>query len=140
MNYNLDDLDERYKAAQYFDKLLEGRKNIELKEVKKTRSSAQNRALHLYFSFISDELNAMGREFSYDGVKGFEMSCPYTPDIVKNFFWRPIQMTLFEKESTKDITTQEINSIIDVVNKFFAEKGIKIEFPDYYSLMAKIHT
>ena len=60
--------------------------NVELKEIKQTRSNQQNRALHLYFTFISEQLVDMGAEFRYMGVKGVELSMPYTPDIVKNFF------------------------------------------------------
>jgi hypothetical protein len=140
MRFSLDNLHGRHDAAVYFDKLLDGRKEIEIKEIKKSRSAAQNRALHLYFTFISDALNEMGQEFCYTGVKGMDMSIKYSPDIVKDFFWRPIQTTLFEKESTKDISSDEINEIIQIVNKFFGDKGVSIEFPSYESLMIKMNS
>jgi len=108
--------------------------NVELKEIKQTRSNQQNRALHLYFTFISEQLVDMGAEFRYMGVKGVELSMPYTPDIVKNFFWRPIQKALFDHESTTELTSFEIDKIIDVVNKFFGEKGVPIVWPSYESL------
>lgn len=135
MKYNLSDNIDRQKAKTRFEALLNNEKNIELKEVRITRSSRQNSALHLYFTFISDELNEMGTEFTYTGVKGVELSTRYTAEIVKNFFWRPIQITLFDIESTTKIDTNQINQIIDIVSKFFSEKGVEIAFPSFESLM-----
>jgi hypothetical protein len=104
-------------------------------EIKPTRSTRQNSALHLLFKWISESLNDLGQEFCYTGVKGFEISTPYTPEIVKNFFWRPIQVTLFDIESTTKINTEQINKIMGIINKFFAEKGVVILFPSYDSLL-----
>ncbi len=71
----------------------------------------------------------MGAEFSYTGIKGMELSTRYTPSIVKEFFWKPLQLTLFDFESTTKLTTQQMNDIIDIISKFFAEKGINLPFP-----------
>ena len=101
---------------------------------KKNRTTAQNRALHLYFTFISDELNNLGLEFEYQGLNIKDLSIPYTPKIVKDFVWRPIQVALFDKESTTKLNSKEINTIIDVITKFFGERGVYLEFPNIDSL------
>jgi len=104
-------------------------KIVELKEVKNTRTLQQNRALHKFFVIICEQLNELGMEFNYTGLKGQNISLRYTPDLVKNFFWRPIQIALFDFESTTKLTTSEMNQIIDIIIKFFADKGILLEFP-----------
>ena len=37
---------------------------------------------------------------------------------------------MFDIESTKDINTKQMNEIIDVIDKFFAERGVYVQFPD----------
>lgn len=124
-------------AMSYLNNLIQEGALIEIKKVKKTRSNQTNRALHLYFTFISDTLREMGREFQYEGIKGMSLSTSYTPEIVKEFFWRPIQSTLFGTKSTTELTNSDLNEIIDVISKFFAEKGINVVFPSMESLIEK---
>jgi len=110
-------------------------KVVELKEVKLTRSGKQNRALHVFFTIISNELNELGHEFQYTGLKGSTLSTRYTPNLVKEFFWRPLQMALFNIQSTTKIDTQQINEINEVVIRYFAERGVELFFPSIESLM-----
>lgn len=135
MILNLQNEQERRKFDEHSKKLLEKKCKVEIKEIKKTRSTRQNSALHLYFTLISNELNEMGAEFNYTGLKGMAISTRYTPDIVKDFFWRPIQETLYKFKSTTKLTTEQINEIVDVISKFFAEKGVNLEFPSIESLI-----
>tara|TARA_R110002167_G_scaffold106599_6_gene273236 strand:+ start:1822 stop:2235 length:414 start_codon:yes stop_codon:yes gene_type:complete len=128
---------DRNKAIDYLTSLIEGEKLVELKEVRETRSQLQNRSLHLYFTLIAYQLNDIGLEFNYDGLNGQEFSLRYTPDLVKNFIWRPIQVALFDIKSTTKINTIQINEVIDVICKFFGDKGIVIEFPSIESLLNK---
>ena len=102
--------------------------------VGKKRSSAQNRALHLYFTFIANELNNLGLTFEFKGLRKTKISIPYTSEIVKEYIWKPIQFTLYKEKSTTKLTTKRINEIIDIINNFFAEKGVFIEFPSYENL------
>ncbi len=100
----------------------------------KKRTNSQNRALHLYFTHISNEFNDLGMTFNYTGIKGKTIETIYTSHIIKEFVWRPIQMVLFDIKSTTQINTEQINNIIDILSKHFAEKGIEINFPsiDYF--------
>lgn len=93
------------------------------------RSSQQNKSLHVLFQNISFELNRIGMEFTYNGIKGITLQTTYTPEIVKEFIWRPLQKAMLDKESTTKLTTADINSIFEVLGRYFAEKGVFIDFP-----------
>lgn len=99
------------------------------KEKIQVRTTNQNSSLHLFFQMIADQLNELGQEFCYTGISGKELSTPYTMNIIKEMFWKPIQLTLFDTESTTKLTTKQIDTIVDVFSKFFADKGVVIEFP-----------
>ena len=109
---------------------------IEIK--KQTRSGQQNRALHLFFRFVSESLNDIGLTFNYTGIKGMTLETRYTEQIVKDFIRRPIQIAMFDKQSTTEITTHEINEIIDVITKFFADRGVEVNFPSEFGLYLKL--
>lgn len=134
MQLDLSQPNELTKAKDHFNFLVKNKKTIELKGLSDSRTSLQNRSLHKFFVMISFALNELGMEFQYFGVKGQQLSCRYNESIVKNNFWRPIQKTLFEIESTKDLNTHQLNEIIDVIVKFFGEKGVFIEFPNKEAL------
>ena len=137
MKYDLTNIVDVTDAKIRLKKLIELGRTIELKALSDNRSSKQNRALHKLFTIMSEQLNEMGLEFNYDGVTGKKLSTRYTPEVVKNYFWRPIQMALFDIESTKHINTIQINEIVDVISKFFGERGVIIEFPSVEMLMNK---
>jgi len=111
---------------------------VELTKKSNSRSAKQNRSLHLYFTLISDQLNDMGLEFNYQGLKGMDLSVRHTPEIVKTFIWKPIQYAMFNIESTTKINTIQINEILDVLTVYFGDKGILIEFPSLESLENKL--
>ena len=129
MLYNLQNENDVKKAKDKFNSLLELGKTIDLIEKKNTRTTKQNSALHLLFTIISQQLNEMGQEFTYMGLKGKEISVMHTPNIIKEYVWRPIQVALFDIESTTKINTEQINQIVDVLAKYFADRGIVIQFP-----------
>lgn len=137
MLYDLKEEPDRVKFKKYCDKVLRLGKKVELKEVKITRSQQQNQALHVFFTIISYELNEMGVEFCYTGASGRNFNTRYTPDIVKNYFWRPLQITLFDIKSTTKINTQQINEITDVIIKFFGDRGVVVGFPSIEQLIKK---
>ena len=112
---------------EYFIK--EG-KVFEMKEKRFTRTLLQNNSMHLFFTMIATELNNMGREFVYEGLNVDSISVMYTDKIVKEFFWRPLQLTLFGIKSTTELDSNQMNKIIDVIVKFFGDKGVYVEFPN----------
>ena len=104
------------------------------KEIKQTRSNQQNKSLHKYFSLISDQLNEMGSEFNFTGISGKPLSLRYTSNIIKELFWKEIQLTMFGTKSTTQLDTNQINQIVDVFTKFFGEKGVSVDFPSVEAL------
>lgn len=117
------------RAWLYIKDLIKLGKRFRISTESMTRSAQQNKALHKYFKFVSDALNELGLEFHYQGLIVENLSSRYTPNIVKEFIWRPIQIALFDIESTTKINTKQINEIVDVITKFFGDKGVLIEFP-----------
>ena len=135
MIYNLQNDNERSHFNKQCDFLKENGKTVDLIIKRNTRSTKQNSALHLLFTIISSQLNEMGLEFRYLGLSGQILEMRYTPELVKNHIWRPIQVTLFDIKSTKKINTIQINEIVDVLTKFFGERGVVIEFPNVNQLI-----
>lgn len=129
MIYNLQNTSEAEKCADKLSYFIETGKTVDLIQKMNTRTTTQNSALHLLFTIITNQLNEMGLEYHYYGLKGHLITTRYTKFIVKNFFWRPIQKTLFDIESTTKINTIQINEIMDVIIKWFGEKGVLIQFP-----------
>lgn len=102
----------------------------------KPRTEAQNKALHLYFTQLAEVLNDSG----YDMKKVLKptVDIPWSSKNIKEFLWRPIMKIQTGKESTKDLTTKEIDEVFDVINRHLSEKfGITIEFPSIDSLINK---
>lgn len=135
MLYDLSKENDIYLFKKQVDWLLDKSHFCELIKKNKTRTISQNSALHLYFEMISKELNDMGITFNYTGLKGIELETPYTAVLVKETLWKPIQLTLFKKESTTQLTTQEMNDIISILDKFFAERGVYMPFPSIETLI-----
>lgn len=100
----------------------------------KIRTDKQNRALHLYFTHLAEELNNAG----YDMRKTLKPSVeiPWTSRTVKDFLWRPIMKAQVMKESTTELTTKEIDLIFDTLNRHLSEKfGVSVMFPSIEQLM-----
>lgn len=98
------------------------------------RSNQENKALHVLFQNISFELNRLGLEFTFRGIKGVDIQTTYTPEIVKEFLWRPLQKALLSKSSTTELTHHDISLIFEILGKWFAENGVEIVFPSAESL------
>jgi hypothetical protein len=135
MKFNLQNEVDIEKFKEYSNKLLRLGKQADLTEVKITRSQRQNKALHVYFTLISHELNELGLEFGYTGLNDNQFELRYTPEIVKEFIFKPIMTTMFDIKTTTKLTTKQIDEMIDVITKFFANKGIVLEFPSIESLI-----
>lgn len=137
MKFNLQSPTDVKRSDDYYSKLKRLGKEIELKEIKITRSQQQNKALHLYFTLICYNLNELGLEFIYNGITGKQFSLRYTPELVKEMIFKPIMMAMFDIKTTTKINTLQINEIIDVITKFFGDKGIVLEFPSIENLINK---
>ncbi len=135
MIYYPENTEHKIKAKMEFNRLINNSKPFMLKEKRETRSSKQNRALHLYFEFVASELNDLGITFQYKGIRGTDLESSYTPELVKEQVWKPIQTALFGTDSTTKLDTKQIDRIIEILAKFFAERGVLLEFPSINNLI-----
>lgn len=102
------------------------------------RTPQQNRAMHLLFRFIADELNEAGLDMKK--VLKPEIDIPWTERTVKEFIWRPLQKIVYGLKSTTELKTTQIDPILDIITKHFGEKfGIEIEFPSVKILIEKLN-
>lgn len=140
MIYNLSNQKGKDSFKEKCEVLLEGDKRVELKVLSDTRTSRQNRALHLFFNQVAKELNDLGIPFVYMGLKGHEMEMQWTGELFKQMTWKPIQKALFGTESTTKLSkTKQIDQIFEVINKFFAERGIEVSFPNQFDVYLKFY-
>ena len=97
----------------------------------KTRTLAQNRSLHLYFKMIADQLNNAG--YTFTNPLGMEV--PFTMELIKESIVKPTIKGLFNIKSTTKLTTEMINTLIDVFSLEFGKRGIYVEFPNWQSFL-----
>lgn len=108
--------------------LLDYVKNAEVtEEVKGTRTGAQNRALHTYFTMVSDALNDAGLDIR--AVIKEEVEIPWTPENVKEYLWKPVQKLAVQKEHTRELTKAEVSEVWEIFNRHIAKHGVFIDFP-----------
>ena len=90
------------------------------------RTLPQNSSIHVYFRALAEELNNAG----YDVRTTIKVPVNFTEEIVKNEMFRPIIKAMFDTDSTKKLSTVQIQEAYEVFNKFTAEKfGISIDWP-----------
>jgi len=107
---------------------------------KKNRTSRQNASLHLWYTHVSDTLNEHGIDVKvfFDFYKTGEIEHAWSPELVKEIIWRPVQKSVTRKTSTTQLTTDEIDKIFDPINKLFGEKfGIFVDFPSIEGLITR---
>ena len=106
---------------------------IRIEKIKKTRTSQQNRALHLWFVQVAEELNNAGWDMRKLISKEIDIS--WSPISVKEYLWRKVQIIYCGKKSTAQLTTEEINEIYDIINRTIGERtGIFVPFPSIDTL------
>jgi hypothetical protein len=91
----------------------------------------QQKALHLLFGMIAQELNNCGMDMRKT-LKP-EIDIPWTKETIKDFLWRPIQRAQLGKESTTELTRKEVDQVYDTINRFFGQK-LQVEMPLFPSL------
>jgi len=99
-----------------------------------TRTSSQNRALHLYMTKWANSLNNAG--YTFTNSLGFEI--PFTMELIKESIWKPTQKELFNIKSTKQLTTKMINEMIDVFSMNFGKRGMYVDFPNWQTFLNEI--
>lgn len=104
-----------------------------MEEVKKPRTSQQNRALHKWFIELSETLNEIGME---QQLTIGTIDVPWTPELVKSMY-KKIARAQFDKGHTSELTTKELMQVSETLNRVLADKGIHVDFPSIESLIYK---
>ena len=96
--------------------------------MKNQRTLKQNKSLHQYFRLLAEELNNAGYDMRRTLKPGVDI--PWSSETVKEYLWKPIQNAQLMKQSTKDLTTKEIDLVYDTLNRHLGQTtGVTIEFP-----------
>lgn len=102
----------------------------------KQRTARQNRALHLFYKHLAEQLNQAG--FDMKRTLRADVEIPWNPDTVKNYLWRPIQKAQLQKDSTTELTTRDIDAVTETLTRHLGDKlGISIAFPSIETLLDK---
>lgn len=100
----------------------------------KPRTLKQNRALHLLFTHLADELNDAGLDMRKTLKPGVDI--PWSGKTIKEYLWRPVQKAQLGKESTTELTTKEIDLVFETILRHLGDKfGLSIEFPSIEAQM-----
>lgn len=97
----------------------------------KQRTNQQNKAIHLWFKMLADELNNAGLYIT----SVIRLDAPWNEERVKELLWRTTQKSLFGKKSTTELTVKEINQVFEVINKGIGEKGLHVPLPSMQQLL-----
>jgi len=97
------------------------------------RTIQQNKSLHLYFTQLADALNETG----YDMKRTLkpEIEIPWNGETVKEYLWRPIMKAQLNKESTTEMTTKELDQVLETLTRHLTAKlGVLVNFPSMETL------
>ena len=101
---------------------------VEIKKIKKTRSSQQNKSLHLWFTLLAEALNDAGYDMKSLIREGIKIPC--TDYYLKKEIFKPTILQMYGKESTSQLTTKEITEVYEFVDKVIAERtGVHVDWP-----------
>jgi len=77
---------------------------------------------------LSQELNDAGLDMK--AVLKPEVDIPWSKMTVKEHLWKPIEKIMIDKESTEEMTNEEVSKIYEVLNMHLASKlGVSVPFP-----------
>ena len=83
----------------------------------------------MYFRLLADELNGAG--WSMQKTLKETVDIEWTPENIKKYLWKPIQEALLEKDSTRELTTDEVSKVYDILHRHLSEKtGVGVAFPE----------
>lgn len=95
---------------------------------KETRTTRQNRTLHLLLRRMSEALNDAGFEIPHPFKPDLEI--PYSEESVKELLYRPIVNLYFKKKGSSDLSAEQFSEsmtvLVDAVNR---NTGVYVPIP-----------
>ena len=107
----------------------------------KQRTLAQNRSLHLGCRQVAEGLKEKG--YTVQAVLELldnSVEVDWTDELVKKILIHNISKAMFEKESTKDLTTKELKAVWENMNRGIVKTGVSVPFPSMEEEMLKTLT
>ena len=102
------------------------------KRQKRTRTTTQNAAMHVFFRNLAQALNDAGFDMKVF-LKSTSSTMPiaWNPVTVKEVLWRPVQEAMTGKHSTTEVNTVEPSDIHQQLMRKISElTGVYVEFPN----------
>jgi len=126
------DLSYQREDALYKIKNLPDNYVVAIEKKTKQRTGQQNKALHLYCELLAETMNDAGYDQRLVMPKMKEgFLVPWTQESVKRVMWHSIQKTMFDEESTKKLTTEQVSDVYRVIDKWTSENlNISLPFPE----------
>lgn len=105
----------------------------------KPRTLAQNRAAHLWFEYLAQELNDAG--LTVTKTLKADADIPWTKETVKELLFKQIMNLMYHKDSTTQLTTKELIQTAEVLSRHLAQHhGIQIDFPSLETMLMNERT
>lgn len=99
-------------------------RELAMRKAHMKRTNLQNRSIHSWFTEVSRELNEAGIDYQ-TLVKGLRVDS--TPEMIKATF-RQIGLVKYEKKSTADLTSKELQGCWEEMNRMLASVGVHCPF------------
>jgi hypothetical protein len=92
------------------------------------RTLSQNAAMHLYFQLLAEGLNDAGLDMKK--VLKPSVAIPWTKQSIKNHLWKPVQLAMFDTESTKKLEKKQVSMVYETLNRHMStEFSTGLHFP-----------
>lgn len=94
------------------------------------RTLQQNKAIHKLFTTLANDLNEKGLDMRVVLKPSYHLW--WTPEMIKEHLWKPLQKVMYQKESTTELDTSQISKVYEQLAKIIGEKfGVEIDFPSF---------
>ena len=104
---------------------------IQQKNTPRKRTLKQNDSIHLFCSKLANELNGKGYYVQLVLKPTYELR--WDTKTVKEHLFKPIEKALFKKESTTELTTDEVNKVHLQLMMALQDKLTELDFIDFPS-------
>jgi len=100
------------------------------------RSGTQNKALHLLFTQTAEALNDSGQDMRKLLKETIDIS--WTKESVKTYLFHSIMKAMYQKESTADLSREQLQRTYEVFHRHLSEKAeIDLPFPSNFEQFIK---
>ena len=128
MIYKLTNAGEILRFENNVRKAIEWKWIVRIEKVSEKRSDLLNNALHLWFQMIAEALNDSGQYM----ILPTKFYGDWTDVSVKEILWRPLQVKMFNKTSSADLSNKEACEVIEGVIRILGEVfSLTVNFPNH---------